>query len=175
MAKICCLANEVLAEINAKIFEHPYILNFLYYTGKDSCNQDIADMEKPYVSELINKNYIIGRRVRYAVTEVGAYICTRVARYSPQFIKSKLLIKEVEVDIDILVHDDCQSTIYGTRDLVLLSLIQEALEENGLNGISPNCEFTNVSDIPGLPPNFSGYCLTVRIKGFNKEFNNGIN
>lgn len=168
MAKIYSLPNRVMAEVNSKIFEHPYILNFLYYTGLDSCNEDLFTKKKPSIGKILNKNYVVGRRIRYTVTEVGAYICSRVKSYSPQYQKSKMLIKEVYVDIDVIVHDDCQQTIHGTRDLTLVALIQEALEQTDLTGIAPNCEIYGMSEILGLSPHFSGYCLTIKVTGFNE-------
>ena len=101
--------------------------------------------------------------------QVGAFLDIRVNRYQPRLSqKSARTIKYVEVDIDILCHVDCQRTLRGTRDITIVTLLQEILENADLTGIATNAEITTVTEILGLDSNYCGYQLKVSIDGYNQ-------
>lgn len=101
--------------------------------------------------------------------EVGAYVDVRVNRYEPLYgNKSSRLVKYVEIDIDVLCHTDCQKTVRGTRDITIITLLQEAIENEDLTGIADGVEITSVTEILGLEASYCGYQLKITIKGFNQ-------
>lgn len=163
------LANKVISEISAKIFENPKLLNYIYYTDKEYEHIDLFTLETPKIYELIDKHIFIGRRIPHLMKKVGAFVDIRVNRYQPRLNKkSPTLIKYVEVDIDILCHTECQTTLRGTRDITIVTLLQEALENESLTGIAENAEITSVTEILGLDADYSGYTVKIQITGFNK-------
>ena len=100
--------------------------------------------------------------------EVGAFLDIRVNRYEPILHqRSRSLIRYVEVDIDILCHVDCQRTLRGTRDITIVTLLQEILENEDLTGIG-KVEITTVTEILGLDSNYNGYQLKITVTGFNQ-------
>ena len=101
--------------------------------------------------------------------KVGAFVDIRVNRYQPRLNKKNpTVIKYVEVDIDVLCHTDCQRTLRGTRDITIITLLQETLESESLVGIGGNIEITSVTEILGLDASYSGYTMKVQIVGFNQ-------
>ena len=65
----------------------------------------------------------------------------------------------------IIVHEDCGKTLYGTRDISIATAIEEALDEQNISGVG-KCVVTSVTDINGLPVEYSGYYLFVEVQGF---------
>ena len=168
MAEPFGLPNRVVAELSAKIFDNPRLLNYIYYTGKEHEDVDIFDLETPDIRELIDKHIFIGRRIPNLMKQVGAFLDIRVNRYQPRIGKQNITeIKYVEVDIDILCHVGCQRTLRGTRDITIVALLQEALENETLTGIA-NVEITSVTEILGLDADYNGYTLKLTIHGFNQ-------
>lgn len=168
MSLIYGLPNRVMAELSAKIFQSPKVLNYIYYTGKEYENVDIFSLDTPSANKLVDKNIFIGRRIPNLMKEVGAFLDMRVNRYEPMpSQKSRKLIKYVEIDIDILCHVDCQRTLRGTRDITIVTLLQEILENEDLSGIG-EVEITTVTEILGLNADYNGYQLKITIKGFNQ-------
>jgi hypothetical protein len=101
--------------------------------------------------------------------EVGAYLDIRVNRYEPlPNKKSSLFLKYVEIDIDILCHIDCQKTLRGTRDITIVTLLQEILEKSDLTGIAETIEITSLTEILGLNQDYNGYQLKITVVGFNQ-------
>lgn len=169
MAEVYGLANRCIAEIGAKILESPNLLNYIYYTGKEYENTDLFTLEPPSANDLVDKYIFIGRRIPNIMKQVGAFLDIRVNRYQPRLgQKSARTIKYVEVDIDILCHVDCQRTLRGTRDITIVTLLQEILENADLTGIATNAEITTVTEILGLDSNYCGYQLKITIEGYNQ-------
>ena len=162
------LPNRVISELMAKIFESDNLLKYIYYTGKEHEDIDIFSLKRPPSSELIDKNIFIGRRIPNLMKQVGAVVDIRVNRYEPILgQKSRKIIKYVEVDIDILCHIDCQKTLRGTRDITIVTLMQEILENEELTGIG-EVEIRTVTEILGLNTDYNGYQLKIIVKGFNQ-------
>lgn len=168
MGLVYGLANRVISELTAKIFESPRVLNYIYYTGKEYEDVDLFSLETPSASKLVDKYIFIGRRIPNLMREVGAFLDIRVNRYEPILHqRSRTLIRYVEVDIDILCHVDCQRTLRGTRDITIVTLLQEILENEDLTGIG-KVEITTVTEILGLDANYNGYQLKITVTGFNQ-------
>ncbi len=169
MAEPYGLPNRIISELSAKIFENPKLLKYIYYTDKEHEYIDLFTLETPDIQKLIDKHIFIGRRIPHLMKKVGAFIDIRVNRYQPRTNKkSSLFIKYVEIDIDVLCHIECQTTLRGTRDITIVTLLQETLEKESLTGISENIEITSVTEILGLDADYSGYTVKIRVEGFNQ-------
>lgn len=169
MAEPYGLANRIVSEISAKIFENPKLLNYIYYTDKELKDVDLFTLETPDIHDLIDEYIFIGRRIPLLIKKVGAFLDIRVNRYQPRLNKkSSTVIKYVEVDIDVLCHTECQRTLRGTRDITIVTLLQETLENENLSGIAENIEITSVTELLGLDSNYSGYTVKLTVYGFNQ-------
>lgn len=169
MSIIYGLPNRAICELSAKILESPKLINYIYYTGKEYENTDLFSLEPPNANDLVDKYIFIGRRIPNLMKKVGAYLDIRVNRYEPLLNnKSPKLIKYVEVDIDVLCHVDCQKTLRGTRDITIITLLQEVLENADLTGIARGVNIVSVTEILGLNAEYNGYTLKIQITGFNQ-------
>lgn len=172
MSMVYGLPNRVISELSAKIFESPRLMNYIYYTGKEYDNVDLFTLEPPSANDVIDKNIFIGRRVPDIMRQVGAFLNIRVNSYAPLTVnfvkKSPKLIKYVDVDIDVICHIDCQKTLRGTRDITIVTLLQEVLETADLTGIAEGADIISVYDILGLNADYNGYTLKIRVTGFNQ-------
>lgn len=162
------LPNRIMSELSAKIFSSPKLLNYIYYTDKEYENVDLFSLEPPSASSLVGENIFIGRRIPNLMEKVGAFIDIRVNRYEPLVNKKSVkMIKNVDIDIDVVCHVDCQTTLRGTRDITIVTLLQEILENEDLSGIG-NVEIYSTTEILGLHTDFNGYQLRIKITGFNQ-------
>ena len=176
MSMVYGLPNRVISELSAKIFESPRLMNYIYYTGKEYENVDLFTLEPPSANDVIDKNIFIGRRVPNIMKQVGAFLNIRVNSYasvsSNSSKKSPKLIKYVDVDIDVICHIDCQKTLRGTRDITIVTLLQEILETSDLTGIAEGADIVSVYNILGLNADYNGYTLKIRVTGFNQGLYN---
>ena len=65
----------------------------------------------------------------------------------------------------IIVHEKWEKTIYGSRDVAIISALEEALDEKNISGVG-RCILTRGADIQGLPVEYSGYFVYVEVQGF---------
>ena len=156
-------ANRCLSEITAQMMNNEDLCKFLYYTQGGEYDK-FLEKEKPTASQLIDKHIYTGRRVPDILHRTGAYICTRISNYAP-LRRSSEVMKMVEIEIMIVAHEDCEKTLYGTRDISIATAIEEALDEQNISGVG-KCTVTSVTDILGLPVEYSGYYLFVEVQGF---------
>lgn len=167
------LPNRIVSELSAKILESPKLLNYIYYTDIENQYDDLFALTPPKSSEIIDKFLFIGRRPSVFIKEIGAYVSIRVNRYEPlSSNKSAKLIKYVEINIDVICHVDCQKTTRGTRDITIITLLQEALENECLTGIADNVEIVSTTQVLGLPVEYDGYQLKIKVTGFNQGLYN---
>ena len=163
------LPNRICVELCAKILESPKLLNYIYYTNEENKHNDLFSLTPPSPNDIIDKFLFIGRRPPVFIKEVGAYVSIRVNRYEPlPNNKSMKLIKYVEINIDVICHINCQKTARGTRDITIVTLLQEALENECLTGIADNTEIVSTTQILGLPVEYDGYQLKIKVTGFNQ-------
>lgn len=156
-------ANRCLSEITAQILNNEDLCKFVYYTQGGEYDK-FLEKEKPTASQLIDKHIYTGRRVPDILHRSGAYICTRVTNYAP-LKKSSEVMKMIEVEVMVITHEDCDKTLYGTRDVSIVTAIEEALDDKKISGVG-KCVVTGVTDIAGLPVEYSGYYLFVEVQGF---------
>ncbi len=156
-------ANRCLSEVTANMLNNEELCKFLYYTQGGE-NKKKKKKETPRANKIIDKNIYTGRRVPDILHRTGAYVCTRVQSYAPLRRNSEVM-KVVEIEVMVIVHDNCAKTLYGTRDVCIITAIEEALDEQKISGVG-KCVVTGVTDINGLPVEYSGYYLFVEVQGF---------
>lgn len=160
------LPNRVMTNLSAQLFKHEHLSKMLYYTDKKYETEDILNQKKVSWSKLKDKNIFIGRRIPLVLKESGAFISFRVFDYYPH---NKQGIYNVEIDIDVIVHQDCMKTTHGTRDITMVAMIHEALANADLTGIAKKCDIGNTYDIRDLDAEYNGYTCKVKIEGFTKD------
>lgn len=155
-------ANRCLTEISAEMLKSDDLCKFLFYT--DDAKEDFLKKEKPSASQIIDKHIYTGRRIPDILHRSGAYICTRMNEYAPIQKKSEVM-RVVEIEIMIVVHENCEKTVYGVRDVSIVEAVEQALEDKKISGVG-RCVITRVSDIAGLPIEYAGYFVYVEVQGF---------
>lgn len=155
------LPNRVMTDLSSQLFKHEHLSKMLYYTDKQYENEDILIQKKVSWSKLKDKNIFVGRRIPIVLKLSGAFISFRVFDYYPY---NKNGIYNIEIDIDVIVHQDCMKTIHGTRDITIVTMIHEALQDKTLTGIG-ECSILNTYDIRDLDAEYSGYSIRVKVEG----------
>lgn len=168
MSKLLGLPNRVVQSIATILLNDPRVINLLYYTNKEDEDADFLEYDTPPSSSLIDRNIFIGRRIPIPITDVGAFMAIRTFSYRPSYMNTGDFIKVAQIDIDVICHKECQRTIYGTRDISLMALVQEVLEKSDLTGISDHYRIISVSEKLGLHVDYSGYSMRIEITGFSK-------
>ena len=164
MAEIRGFPNKAIAEMVSELLQQQDILKFLAYT--DIEGEDI--LSKPTIddpSELLDKNIFVGRRLPYILGSIGAYITLRMGDLRPTTSKNKK-VKTTTIDVFIIVHNSCQKTLNGSRDIALVSDVQSLFENKQLGGVG-DCRIVRTADMMGLPVEYSGYNVICEIQSYN--------
>lgn len=164
MSGVYGFPSRAMTDLSSQLFKHEHLSKMLFYTDKQYETEDILSQKKVSWSKLKDKNIFIGRRIPIILKQSGAFISFRVYDYYPH---NKQGMYNVEIDIDVIVHQDCMKTIHGTRDAVIMTMIHEALEDADLTGIG-ECSLLNTYDIRDLDAEYCGYTNKVRIVGMSK-------
>lgn len=164
--RVTSVSNKIISEIAAKLFECDDIMKFLYYTDKKYENQSIFDELKVSPAKIINKCIFINRRIPTPLTNTGAFMAIRFYDYGGKSVGKN--IKKMLIDIDIIVHEDCMTTMHGTRDTFLIDAVQNALDCSLPSSVG-KCKVKRTYDILGLNTKYSGFTVRMEVDAFNKK------
>ena len=156
--------NRITSELVGELLNQEDFCKFIHYINENSYT-DLLSKSKPKPQDVIKKLYI-GRRVDPVQTSSNVLTCVRVISVRPVKQQSEV-IKTVDVEVIIMVHKDCLSTAHGARDIALATSVCEALDKKKLSGIG-NCQIVGITDLTGLPTDYSGYLVLCRVSGFPK-------
>lgn len=169
MTKLFGYTNKMLAEINAHILKNQNLLKFLYYTDYEYCEKDILIQENVSSSKIYNKKFFVYNRIPEIITEEGAFMYIDIYRSTPTSLGSK--IRDVTFTVNILVHNNCISTIHGNRAICIYSAIEESLTDYVKKSSIGSVDILRVSPLLGLVKEFSGYAVQFRAYGFKDTEN----
>ena len=164
MAEICGFPNRVISEMVAEILQNQNIVKFLSYASVE--NEDV--LSNPPIEDssvLLDSNIFVGRRLPYILGGTGAYITLRMGDLRPSTYKSKK-VKTTVIDVIIIVHNKCQKTLNGARDIALVSMMQSLFEDKKLGGVG-DCKIVRTADMNGLPVEYSGYNVICEVQSYN--------
>jgi hypothetical protein len=156
--------NRIISELVGELLNHEDFCKFLYYTNGES-SVDILSQSKPKIPNVMKKIYV-GTRVNPTQTTSDILTCIRVLSVRPVRQQSEVL-KTVDIEVVVMVHKDHLTTAHGTRDIALATSICEALDKKKLGGIG-DCQIVGISDLTGLPTDYTGYLVLCRVSGFPK-------
>ena len=156
--------NRITSELVGELLNQEEFCKLLCYVNEDSY-VDLLSKSKPKPQDVIKKVFV-GRRVDPVQTTSDVLTCIRVLSVRPVRQQSEVL-KTVDIEVITMVHKDCLSTSHGARDIALATSICEALDKKKLGGIG-DCQIVGVSDLTGLPTDYTGYLVLCRVSGFPK-------
>jgi len=166
MAKLYGLANYLMSEITVKLLNNKEFTKFVYY--KDISNKDILSLPDLDNPALMLKNQIFrGRRTPKILEkqDVCVFMCLDdIRNYTARSNK----IKTIWIRIGFIVHQNCSNTLNGTREIAIISAIEKALSNMSFSKAIGVCEVDRVIPLSGLPFEWNGYEVSVKLDGFSE-------
>ena len=166
MAKLYGLANYLMSEITVKLLNSKEFTKFVYY--KDVLNKDILslpDLDNPAL--MLKEQFFRGRRTPKILEEqdVCVFMCLDdIRNYTARSNK----IKTIWIRIGFVVHQSCSNTLNGTREIAIISAIEKALSNVSFSKAIGVCEVDRVIQLSGLPFEWNGYEVSVKLDGFSE-------
>ena len=166
MAKLYGLANYLMSEITVKLLNNKEFTKFVYY--KDISNKDILSLPDLDNPALMLKNQIFrGRRTPKILEkqDVCVFMCLDdIRNYTARSNK----IKTIWIRIGFVVHQNCSNTLNGTREIAIISAIEKALSNMSFSKAIGVCEVDRVIPLSGLPFEWNGYEVSIKLDGFSE-------
>lgn len=165
MAKLYGLANYLMSEITIKLLNSKEFTKFVYY--KDVSDKDILnlpDLESPML--MLKNQFFKGRRLPKILEsqDVCVFMCLDDMRnYTAKYSK----IKTIWITIGVIVHEKCSNTLNGSREVAIISAIEKALDNTTFTKALGKCEFEKVIQFAGLPYEWNGYEVVLKLDGFS--------
>ena len=164
MAKLYGLANYLISEIVIRLLNNKEFTKFVYY--KNVSNKDILSLPDLDNPAMLLKNQIARNRRSPDILEeqnVSVFIyLDDVRNYTAKSSK----IKTIWVNIGFVVHQSCSSTLNGSREVAIISAIEKALDSITFSKALGRCEVERVTALAGLPYEWNGYRVVVKLDGF---------
>lgn len=163
------LPNRIINEICAELMSRQDFAKFVYYKDKDCDILSLPDIENPH-KLLKNKQVHINRKIPKVLEEYDVNVFMTLSRwnnYRKFGSKASTVIDSVTIKIIVLVQATTLPTENGNRDIAIVSIIRDILEQNDLGGIG-RCSIEEVAELYSLPPEFHGFEMYCKVEGFNK-------
>lgn len=164
MAKLYGLANYLISEIIIKLLNNKEFTKFIYY--KNVTNKDILslpDLDNP--TTLLKNQVFRNRRSPKILEEQDVNVFIHLDDIRNYTAKSSK-IKTIWVNIGFVVHQSCSSTLNGSREVAIISAIEKALDNITFSKALGRCEVERIMPLAGLPHEWNGYKVVVKLDGF---------
>lgn len=166
MAKLYGLGNQIISDMIIRLMTNKDFYKFVYY--KEISDEDILsmpDLDDP-ITELYNKQVWLHRRPQKVLHEQDVNVFLTLEDFRNIKTKSKLL-KSMDIKIGILVHDKSLQTANGSRDIALLTCVENIIENDSYFKSLGECKVMRVNHLFGLGLEYSGFEIICRIDGIN--------
>ncbi|MGL5330165.1 MAG: hypothetical protein ACRDD7_12920 [Peptostreptococcaceae bacterium] len=166
MAKLYGLGNQIISDMIIRLMTNKDFYKFVYY--KEVSDEDILsmpDLDDP-ITELYNKQVWLHRRPQKVLHEQDVNVFLTLEDFRNVKTKNKLL-KTMDFKIGILVHDSCIQTVNGSRDIALLTCVENIIENDSYFKSLGECKVMRVNHLFGLGLEYSGFEIICRIDGIN--------
>ena len=166
MAKLYGLANYLMSEIIIRLLNNKEFTKFVYY--KEISDKDILSLPDLDNPAMMLKNQIFRNRRTPKILEeqdVCVFIYLDDMRnYSARSNK----IKTMWINIGFVTHQSCSNTINGSREVAIISAIEKALAGMTFSKAIGVCEVDRVIPLSGLPYEWNGYQVSIKLDGFTE-------
>ena len=166
MAKLYGLANYLMSEITVRLLNNKEFTKFVYY--KEVSDKDILSLPDLDNPTIMLRNQIFRNRRSPKILEeqdvsVFMYLGD-IRNYSARSNK----IKTIWINVGFVVHQSCSSTINGSREVAIASAIEKALDNMTFSKAIGVCEVERVMPLSGLPFEWNGYQVSIKLDGFSE-------
>ena len=155
-----------MSEIIIRLLNNKEFTEFVYY--KEVSDKDILslpDLDNPV---MMLKNQIFrNRRTPKILEKQDVCVFIYLDDIRNYAAKSKK-IKTIWINIGFVVHQSCSSTINGSREVAIASAIEKALDNSTFSKSFGICEVERVVPLSGLPYEWNGYNVLVKLDGFTE-------
>ena len=166
MAKLYGLANYLMSEIFIRLLNNKEFTKFVYYKSvSDKDILSLPDLDNP---AMMLKNQIFrNRRTPKILEEQDVTIFISLDDIRNYTARSNR-IKTIWINIGLIVHQSCSNTINGSREVAIISAIEKALNNMTFSKAIGVCEVDRVIKLSGLPYEWNGYEVSVKLDGFTE-------
>lgn len=168
MAKLYGMGNNILSEMITRLMINEDFYKFVYY--KDVKDKDILsqpELDDP-VTELYNKQVWLYRRPQKILHNQDVNVFLTLDDMRNENAKSEK-IKTMTINIGVIVHESCIMTANGSRDVALLEIITNIIEEDKYFKSLGKCTIYRVNRLYGLNLEYSGYEIICKIDGVKEK------
>lgn len=166
MAKLYGLANYLMSEIIIRLLNSKEFTKFVYY--KDVSNKDILslpDLENPML--MLKDQFFKGRRSPKILEKEDVCVFIHLDDIRNYTARSNR-IKTIWIRLGLVVHESCSNTIHGSREVAIISAIEKALSNVTFAKAIGVCEVDRVIPLSGLPFEWNGYEVNIKLDGFSE-------
>ena len=166
MAKLYGLANYLMSEITIRLLNNKEFTKFVYY--KEVSNKDILslpDLDNPAV---MLKNQIFRNRRSPKVLEKQDICVFMYLDDMRNYTAKSNKIKTLWINVCFIIHESCSITLNGSRDIAIISAVERALDNTSFSKAIGKCEVERVIPLSGLPHEWNGYEISVKLDGFTE-------
>lgn len=168
MAKLYGMANNILSEMVTRLMLNEDFNKFVYYhsvSDKDILSQ--PDLDDP-IDSLYNKQVWMYRRPQKVLHNEDVNIFLTLEDMRNDHAKNKK-IKTMTFNIGILVHESCIMTANGSRDVALLEIVQDIIENDKYFKSLGECSIYRVNRLYGLNLEYAGFEIICKIDGIKED------
>lgn len=160
--------NKLVSDIKSLFLQDEIMCKLLYYNNEDGDILELPPVKNP-VKELKDKIFL-NRRLE--VLQKDADVGMTINLYSKQNWrregkKSDASLKNI-VEIGIVVHNDCDDTLNGSRMNALIELTIKKLLYSNIDGLG-DFHFENMFMMKDLSIEYTGYLLYFNIFNLSEE------
>lgn len=167
MGQLYGLPNRVLSEIATELMSNQDFAKLMYYKTVGEDDDDIfelPDIENPVRVLSKTQVFISQKSPKLLKTEdITVAISLNDMR---NYTSNSKNIKTIEVEILVITHLKCNDTPNGARDIAVVAAIEDILDDAKVSSIG-KCKLVRVNPLYGLPAEFCGYSVVIRVDGFD--------
>ena len=166
MAKLYGLGNYLMTEIVARLLNNKEFTKFVYY--KNVSDEDILtlpDLDNPVA--MLKDQFFRNRRSPKILEEQDVTVFIYLDDMKNSTTKSNR-IKTLWINIGLIVHESCSDTLNGSREVAIISAIEKALSNMTFSKALGVCEVERVIKLNGIPFEWNGYEVSLRLDGFSE-------
>ncbi len=166
MAKLYGLANYLMTEIIVRLLNNKEFTKFVYY--KDVSDKDILslpDLDNPAI--MLKDQIYRNRRTPKILDSQDVCVFMYLDDMKNYTAKSHK-IKTIWISVSFILHQSCSSTLNGSREVAIISAIEKALSGITFSKAIGVCEVDRVIRLSGLPYEWNGYKVSIKLDGFSE-------
>lgn len=160
--------NRYILKVSNALMLDEQFNKMMYYNSVDDKNIYTLPKVKNPIEELKDKKVFLNRRIDKILDTADISVFINVYRDVPHinYYRVSPKIRQLKLEIGVICHNDCRSTLNGMREIIVFKRIQDIiLNDDSLKGIGrPTIESTY--PMYNMPYEYVGYALVITLEYF---------